>query len=288
MTNLIQLRSVEQFNAAYKPSYNPILPLFIRANAVKYAVEAGKVNFTAVETIGDLENKFLGPKDTELHQIGAREGSKTFKKAFFASQYRQSAFQSNRGFEDVVAQVLDTHNKQADKMFLTGEGTANNNVVNNGLFYSSDPNYVSQSSLQIAKDAGGNHLAALYAQMVSDIQTAQEVDGELLVMMYGATSIAKFNGLFPTNSNPFAKVINDALETVSFAKVPAAMNLSGSGYIIVNLDQTRLHYTQLPQIRAQGVNEEKEYAWTNFLMGNTMLEVQAPGAVYKQPLTYEA
>jgi hypothetical protein len=38
--------------------------------------------------------------------------------------------------------------------------------------------------------------------------------------------------------------------------------------MIVNLDQVKLHYTALPKLKAQGVNEEKMYSWHNFIMGS--------------------
>ena len=43
----------------------------------------------------------------------------------------------------------------------------------------------------------------------------------------------------------------------------------------------------IPEIKNQGQNEEKLYTWTNFLMGSSMLDVLAKGAVIHQPLTFE-
>jgi hypothetical protein len=63
---------------------------------------------------------------------------------------------------------------------------------------------------------------------------------------------------------------------------------SSHGWLIANLDQVKLHYTSLPQLKDQGVNAEKMYSWHNFLMGSCMLEVLADQAVIKQPVTIEA
>lgn len=288
MTNLIALRSIDEFYKGYKPAYSPILPLFT-GSAVKYSVDAGSVNFRQANAVGDIRSKLISPKDTEMHQILANEGSKTFKKYFLGSQFIQSQLQDVQGYEDVVGQVLDEHNKQSDELFITGEGTANNNVVNNGLYFSGDANYVTNGSYEVQKDTNGNYLVDLYGHMIGQIQNAQNIDGRLLVILYGSTVTPVYNGLFPSNSVPFLRAIGDAADGVSFAKLPSAVTPAGAnGYIIVNLDQVRLHYTLLPEVWNQGVNEEKLYAWTNFLMGSSMLEVQAYGAVTRQPLTLEA
>lgn len=287
MTNKIVLRSTEEFLRDYRPAYNPLMPLFMEG-AKQYAVEAGQVKFTRVEAVGDLRAKMLGPKDTEIHQVGAKEGDKTFRKYFFGAQFIQSNLQDRNGYEDVVAQVLDEHNKQNDELLLTGEGTANNNVVNNGLYFSADPNYVTKSSVEIDKDGAGL-LPNLYAQMISLIEEAEDLDGRLLVLTYGSVFTPVYNGLFTTTAAPFSKVLSDAKPNVDFAKIPSSVTPSGAnGYLIINRDQVQLLYTLLPTIRGQGINEEKEYSWTNFLMGSSMIDVRAKGGIIRQPITFEA
>lgn len=287
MTNKIALRSVEEFLIGYKPAYNPILPLFL-SNAQQYTVEAGKIDFKRADTVGDIRAKMVGPKDTEMHQIHSKEGTKTFKKYFFGAQYIQSQLQDTKGYEDVIAQVLDEHNKQSDELFLLGEGTSASTMLNNGLFWSADGNYNLKTSYEVQKDTNGKHLADLYTKIVSIVQDADEVDGQKLVMVYGSDMIAKYNGLLTDTSSALSKVLSDALPAVSFAKMPASITpASTDGFIVVNLDQVKLHYTLLPAIKGQGVNDEKMYAWTNFLMGSSMLEVLALNGVIRQPLTFE-
>jgi hypothetical protein len=287
MTNKIALRSVEEFMVGYKPAYNPILPLFLSI-AQQYSVEAGKIDFKRADTVGDIRAKMVGPKDTEMHQIHSKEGTKTFKKYFFGAQYIQSQLQDTKGYEDVVGQVLDEHNKQADELFLLGEGTSASTMINNGLYWSNDPNYTLKTSYEVQKDAAGVHLADLYSKVVSVVQEADEVDGQKMVMVYGSDMIAKYNGLLTDTSSALSKVLTDALPGVAFAKMPASITpSSANGFIVVNLDQNKLHYTLLPTIKGQGINDEKMYAWTNFLMGSSMLEVLALNGVIRQPLTFE-
>lgn len=284
MTNLIALRSIEEFKAGYTPGYNPLLPLFM-AIATQYAMEVGNAKFTRLEAIGDLEGKFLGPKDTEMHQISARHGSKNFLKYFFGSQYIQSQLQSREGYEDVVAQVLDAQNKQADKLFMTGEAVAMNDATKNaGLFYSNDPNYTLENSEAIASTGG--HLPGIYNLVATELAKADEIDGEKIVLFYGSTMTGKVDGLMGDNYTPFMRVLADGLPNAKFNKIPNSIVPTGNGFIIVNMSQVRLHYTMLPDIVGQGINEEKMYAWTNFLIGSMMLEVLAKDGVIRQPTTF--
>jgi hypothetical protein len=135
MTNKIVLRTVEEFMSDYKPTYSPLYTLFL-AKSQAYSEQVGQASFKRLDTVGDIRAKHVTPKDTELQQIAAKESSKTFKKYFLANQYIESNLQDRQGLEDVKAQVLDEHQKQADDLFLLGEGTSNSTMINNGLFWS--------------------------------------------------------------------------------------------------------------------------------------------------------
>ena len=288
MTNHIELRSVDQFLADFKPTYPPVMPSLLR-NSQQYTVEEGTLNFKRVEAIGDLQAKVFGSKDNLMHQIHSTIGSKAFKKYFLAAQYVQSQLQNREGYEQVLAQVLDEHNKQNDILFLTGGGTAANNVINNGLFWSADANYIVNSEYTVQKDATDDHLADLYSKIMSLMETANTLDGDKMIMFYGANVINKINGLFVENKAPFLKTLQDALPAVGLAKMPAAITPASShGLLIINLDQIKTHYSVLPQVRKQGINDEKEYAWSNFLMGSSMVDCLNMGAIIKQPLAFEA
>ena len=287
MTNKIVLPTADEFISGFKPTYVPLLPLFM-SKAKIYSIEEGTLNFKRVDAVGDLRSKIFGSKDTEIHQITAKDSKKSYKKYFFASQFVQSNLQSTEGYSDVVAQVLNEHNKQADELFLTGEGTANNNVVNNGLFYSGDANFLEKASYEVKKDTNGDHLADLYQKMVSITEEANVVDGQKMILVYGSAMIAKYNSLFVETKNPFSEVLGKGLPGVAINKIPASVTPAGNGFIVINMDQIMLHITTLPIVKKNGINEEKEYAWTNFLLGSTMLEVLAASGVIKQPVTFEA
>ncbi len=290
MTNKVVLRSIEEFMAGYVPIYQPVYPLFL-GKSQSYSEEAGKIDFKRVEAIGDIRAKHITPKDTEIKQLSAREASKTFKKYFLANQFTQSALQDPRGVEDVVAQVLDEHQKQADDLLLLGEGTSASTMINNGLFWSADSNYNLQGSIEIDDGAADDHLADLHAQIVGASLVCNAVAGRKAVIFYGSTMLTKVNGVYANSSMPWKEVLAKVLgPNYSVVELPSAVTPTGgvNGFIIANLDQVKLHYTALPSLKAQGVNEEKMYSWHNFLMGSMMLEVLAYGGVYRQPTTFAA
>lgn len=282
MTNKVVLRSIEEFQAGFVPVYQPVLPLFL-SGAQSYSPEAGKMTFEKLEAVGDLRAKMITPKDTEMQQISAQEKSRIFKKYFFANQFTCSALQDQKGVEDVVAEVLDEHNKQADGLLIGDSG-----VTNNALYYSNDANYVAPSSEEIDTDA--DPLIGMHAQVVANAKDADDVAGRKLILFYGDNVLPKYDSLYASQPVPFKRVLKEVLgENYSLAKLPADITPAGAdGWMIVNLDQIKLHYTALPQLLAQGVNDEKMYAWFNFLMGSMMLEVKAYGGIIRQEVTFEA
>lgn len=288
-TSKIGLRTIEQFMADYTPVYQPIYPLFM-GKSQAYPQEVGKMDFRRVNTIGDIRTKHITPKDSELKLISVNEGTKTFKKYFLANQFRLSEFQDQQGVSDIVSQVLDEHQKQQDDLFLLGEGTSASTMVNNGLFWSNDSNYTLESSLQVAKGTAADHLKDLHTQIMVSVAKADVNAGQKLLMIYGSTACAKFDSLYANTDAPFKSVLAQVLgSNWSLAKMPNAVTPSSTnGWIAANLDQVKLHYTALPSLKNQGINDENMYAWFNFLMGSMMLEVLVSDGIVRQPCTFEA
>ncbi len=283
-TNKIVLRTIPEIMADYVPVYQPVYPLLL-GKSQQWADEVGQIQFKRLVTVGDIRAKHVTPKDTEMRQVSAGEGTKTFKKYFLANQFTQSALQDGQQVEDVIKQVLDEHQKQMDEIVLFGEGTSSlSDVVNNGLFWSNDNNYKLQNSDAIT---GTDKLIDLHATVMAQAQIADQVAGRKVIIFYGDAIVPYFDGVYAANPVPFKKVLSETLgSNYSLMKMPPGLTTqSESGFIIVNLDQVKMHYTQLPSLKAQGVNEEKMYVWSNFLMGSAMVEVQALYGIIHQPLT---
>ena len=277
MTNKIVFRSVEEFMAGFTPRYTPLMGLFLDG-ARQHETAVGEAKYSKVEAMGDIRSRVVTPKDTELHQIGAGSSSKTFKKYFLGSQYIQSNLQDRQGYEDVVAEALDEHNKHNDEIFMSGDGQ------NNGLLVSSDPNFTSRLSAAMAD------LDALYNKIVEQALIANEIEGEKVLLYFGETMSTKFNSLFGDNKVPFSEALSgaDALSGYNFIKVPTSVvpGTLTSGFAIVNMGKIQVHYMLLPEVNNQGQNEEKNYAWTNFLQGSSMVDVKTKDAIILQPLTF--
>ena len=285
MTNKIVLKSVDEFMADYQPVYQPIFPLFL-GKSKQYDSTVGVQNFKRLEAVGDIRNRHITPKDTEIKQIGVREGSKTFKKYFLGSQYTESDLQDHERVNDVAAQVLDEHNKHQDDLLFLGEGTSASTMVNNGLFWSSDSNYVLESSSALS--AGSDtHLSSMHAAMITSAMKANKVAGRKVMFVYGSTLKPKYNSLYAATSVPFKEALAKVLGPNWFiVEVPDDIAISGDGWICCNMDQILFHYSLVPQLKNSGMNDEKGYAWWNFLMGSTMLEVLALYGIVRQPVTF--
>lgn len=286
-TNKLVLRSADEVMADYQPTYQPFWPILL-GKSQSYPEEVGKLNFKRLEAIGNIRNQHYNPKDTHIHQISVVEKQKTFKKYFLASQYVQSTLQDRSQNEDVVKQVLDENNKLMDDLVLLGEGTSGSDVVNNGLYWSADPNYLLESSSELA--ATGGHLPALHASVVSEKIKADTVAGRKVIVFYGSTMLTKVCGIYAESSVPFKQALQSALGgNYSLAELPSEVTPSGAnGFMILTLDQIKLHYTTPPKLSAQGVDERNMEVWHNFLMGSAMVEVLAYKGVIRQPHTFGA
>lgn len=289
MTNKLVLRDVDQVMADYTPIYNPLYPLFL-GKSVSYAEEVGKLTFRRLEAMGDIRTKHITPKDTEIREISVTEKTKVFKKYFFANRYVQSSLQDASQNEDVVKQVLEEAQRYQDDLFLLGEGTSASTMVNNGLFWSSDANYSLQNSIEIAKATDGTHLVDLHAQVVTAKLACDVVAGRKTIIFYGSLMLPKVNGIYLSSSRTFKEVLAGALGAgYGIVEMPADVTPANTnGFIIANYDQCKLHYTALPKLLQQGINDEKLYSWHNFLQGSMMLEVLANKGIYRQPTTFAA
>ena len=284
-TNKIVLRTVEQFMSDYTPVYQPIYPIFLGGKSQSYLREAGKLDFRRVEAVGDIRAHHITPKDTEIRQLSVMEGKKTYKKYFLANQFTISNFQDKQGVDEVTAQVLDEHQLQMDELFLLGEGTSASNMLNNGLYWSNDVNYTLENSVAIA--SGDTRLYDFHNKVVTTAHKADQVAGRKVIFFYGTDILPLYNSLYSTAVRAWKSALGEVLgANYSFVQLPvAATPASANGWIVANIDQTKLHYTELPQLLANGVNDEKMYAWFNFVMGSTMLEVLAKDGIIRQPAT---
>lgn len=286
-TNQIVLKTVEEFNRDYTPVYSPLFPLLLAAgNSRQYPMEVGKLNFNTIEAVSDIRNKRITPKDTHIHQINAIGVAKTFKKYFNASQYMQSQFQDNADAQRVVSQVIDENNIAFDDLMLFGEGSSTSTMLNNGLFWSNDPNYTLEGSANIAS-TGSGRVHNLYAQIATNAAKANGLAGRKLLMPYGTNVTATMLALFPNSEQSLlSKLQTNFGPDYTVVPVPTSLYSATDGLIIVNIDQVMLHYTGVPQLLSRGLDEQNMKYWFNFVHGSSMVEVLAKNGIIRQPVAY--
>lgn len=285
-TGKILEKTVEEVMSGYQPIYAPLYGLFL-GSARQHVAEVGQVVQRQMSAVGDIRAHRILPKDTEIKQVNVSEGNKTFAKYYFANQYIISHLQDRSGSEDVIAEVLDEHNKQMDELLMLGGGTVPGDVVNNGLYLSSDPNYTLSGSVEIAST---DRLSDFHTKVLSTTTLADDVAGRKLILFYGTDIIPLYNSIYSQSNRSWRAVAQEVLgDNYSLAKIPSEATPSGAnGWIVVNMDQIRLHYTILPRLDDQGENREKKYDWYNFLMGSAMVEVRQKNGIIRQPATLAA
>lgn len=282
-TNKIVLREVSQFMADYQPIYSPLYADLLPSSQA-HSEEVGKLDFKRLEAVGDIRGKHYTPKDTHIHQIAVRQGVKTFKKYFIPSQYVHSSLQDREGYEDVVKQVLDEHQVQMDELVLMG-GTDGSTLLNNALYMSNDPNYTMEGSTDIVHTSP---LDSMHQKVMLSVHKAEQIAGRKLIIFFGDDVLPSYFSLYSASGRSWGDSLKSVLDNTrsqySLTTMPSAVTPSGdSGWLIVNLDQVKLHYTTLPKLYSQGVNSEKLYTWSNFLSGSTMVDVLAKNAIIHQP-----
>ena len=159
-------------------------------------------------------------------------------------------------------------------------------MVNNGLFWSDDANFTEEGADTLSAT---NQLYLYHDNIMEAVVKADKVSGRKAIIFYGNGDL-NFKKLFPALAVPFKRTLAESLGSgYSLVSMPSEITPASShGYIIVNLDQVKLHYTKLPMLESNGSNDEKKYYWHNFLFGSCMLEVLAKDAIVKQPIVFSA
>ena len=284
-TNKLGLKTVDEFVSGYTPVYQAIFLLFL-SRAKQYAEYVGTATTRRLEAVGDIRMGHQLPKQTEIKQVAATLKDRVFKKYFLASQFIQSELQDSEGIEDVVAQVLDENFKLQDDLLFLGEGTSASTMINNGLFWSNDPNYVLETSDAIANNSD-NNLSALHSAIMDTVIEANKLPGKKILFVYGSAVISRLSAVYASSPVVFRTVLEQAMgPNWEIVEVPSDVALTGQGWIAVNMQNIMFHYTVIPTLQNQGVDEKNMESWHNFLMGSCMLEVLAYGAIRRQPVTF--
>lgn len=282
-TNLVRSAKAEEFLTGYNPVYKPIYPLFLD-NAQEYAMEAAERKFKRAEALGDIRNRRILPKDSEIKQWAIGETQKSFKAYLHASQFVRSTIQNAEGIQDGFAQALEEHQKAADELFCFGDGTSSATAVNNGLIYSTDSNFTLKSGANLGTTST---LQNFHSKIMELLDLSPE--GDKMVLVYGSAALGWLNNIHGGGSGQTVLQALNASSNAQIIKAPSeiggVVDSSSQGVIVVSKQHIKTHYCALPQMLSQGIDEKNLEAWANFIQGNFMVEVLTKNGIIHQPLT---
>jgi hypothetical protein len=292
MTNDIRngIKTKEEYIEAASIGYVPsILAL---SKLKKYELNIDKVTFKELSVENDsVVPSFLTSEMTEANAVKVSQKSHIFhsygKGLTFRKDLRKNGAANIQIFHD---QILRQMAIQFDKSAFAGE------AGNNALIVSNDPNYHTASSVEIPAVSGDgfNQIQAAKAVAVAlnNLVNDYTASTNLTVYFYGAALLSFLGKITPGQENDVRYHIKQAFEgkTVNFVEIsalaaPASLSL-GNGIIVVSNDLTTLEHSGLPAIEKDGVNDEKNYYWSNYILGSNQVRPEIYGAVIKQAITF--
>jgi hypothetical protein len=292
MTNDIRtgVKTKEEYIEAASIGYVPsILAL---SKLKKYELDTDKVTFKELSVENDsVVPSFLTSEMTEVNAAKVSQKSHIFysygKGLKFRKDLRKNGAANIQIFHD---QILRQMSIQFDKNAFVGEGG------NNGLITSSDSNYHAASSVEIPAVSGDgfNQIQAAKAVAVAlnNLVNDYTASTNLTVYFYGAALLSFLGKITPGQENDVRYHIKQAFDgkTVNFVDIsalaaPASLSL-GNGIIVVSNDLTTLEHSGLPAIEKDGVNDENNYYWSNYILGSSQVRPEIYGAVIKQAITF--
>lgn len=290
------VKTVEEIRESTVFSYSPVIMAI--KNKRKYdPKEADQRKFQQFDVEKDsIRAEILTAEQTERAHIKGSIGEHIFN-VYLAGAKAVISFY-NKFTNQVRAnnKVIREYLRIFDRWGLGG------NRGNNGLLVSTDPNYVTNESVEIpAVPAAANGDVWNQVQALNNVFTslllqvdATTADNDLLVYVYGD----KLNTLMASITKEGQAVVGRLMEekfagkTVTFIKIPKAVMPTSmaddNGIVVVSNNLSVLEYAQEPTVKSSGENDENEYYWYNYVLGSVQVTPEELGAIIKQPLAFVA
>lgn len=286
-----QLKTIEEYKEGMTFTYNPIVNKITTKN--KYDAKSVDVaKFTQIDIEKDsVRAELLTTEQTEKAAIKGKTSQRSFNVAVAGATMTLSFRSKNASMQGFHNKVMREYSKLFDTWGIGGQ------FGNNGLIISSDPNYVTNTSVEIPVP-GTSDFDDVSA--MSDLMTtlklqvdANTASKNLLVYLYGSDLITKWNKITRENETVVSKLMKEkfADRTVEFVEIPSVVlpaSVTGNGFVIVCADVASMDYCQIPDIESQGSNEEKQYFWANYIIGSLQINPEEYAGIIKQPVTFAA
>lgn len=284
------LRTKEEYIEGSSISYIP--SILAIPNKSLFALDVNKINFKEFKIEKDSVNpSFLTPEMTEIAVAKASSQIHSFIPYGKGIKFRKDQLQNSglnvQGMHNDIIRELSI---QFDRLALTGDGT------NNGLITSTDSNYITQTSAEIPAISGDGFNRILKAREIAvdlNLKVNDLTASSSLTIYFYGEALIKFLGQITANQETDVRShIQRAFagKSVNFVEIsalalPSSLAL-GNGIVVVSNDLTELQHAGLPDLTAQGVNDEDDYYWARYFFGSSQIRPTRSGAVIKQPITF--
>lgn len=276
----------EEYLSHARIMYTPVI--LALSNKEMHNFDVSKVKYKEVDVDSDsIVAEILTKEATERAHIKARGFEKSFNIFVKGAKITKSLADSD------VVDMQKIHNKVLrEYMILFDKDGLHGDGGNNGLLTSNDAFYVTNANHQIpalANDgfnrvADVNSLIVTLKQQVAEATSSENVK----IFVYGSDLIKFLGSITKDNETTVLSILQNAFPRAQFIEVPAvALNAGdGNGFVVVSDDAVTLHVTSEPTISKQGVNEEDDYYYANYITGSLQVTPDIMGAIIKQPVTF--
>lgn len=186
-------------------------------------------------------------------------------------------------------QILRQLSIQFDQMAFGGEGG------NVGLIAGSNSNIETPSSAEIPA-VSGNGFNQI--QKIKEVATNLNIlvnnftaSDNLSVFFYGSALLSFLGKITEGQENDVSYHIRQAFKNknvnfVELSSLSLPSSITTNGIIVASNDLVEVEHCGLPIIEAQGINEEKNYYYSNYRLGSVQIKPEVKGAVIRQAITF--
>lgn len=267
--------TVEQQMQAITLDYAPFFST-LPAQANEAKIE--NVKFTTVRGDDDIVAKPLNAQDTERAHIKAGESSKEYAKFFKGVEYVESTLNARSAMPGINNKAIKALTKQLDKEIWNG-------TDNNGIINSKDENLIKEEAFTL--DGSGSAAVAKLLALGATLKRLVEKTSSssyFTLNLYG-DKMKDYMLKVLDNGSTFGQIFRSAFTGIPLVEVPANLETTNNGIVLICPQIVTLQHTALPQIKASGVDPREDEAWTKYYYGTAMVDVKEQGGIIVQPVT---
>lgn len=253
-------------------------PLFSTLPAQAHEAKIENVKFTTVRGDDDIVAKPLNAQDTERAHIKAGESSKEYAKSFKGVEYVESTLNARSAMPGINNKAIKALTKQLDKEIW--DGTDNNGIIN-----SKDENLIKEEAFTL--DGTGSAAVAKLLALGATLKRLVEKTSSssyFTLNLYG-DKMKDYMLKVLDNGSTFGQIFRQAFPNIPLVEVPANLETTNNGIVLICPQIVTLHHTALPQIKASGVDNRTDEVWTKYYYGTAMVDVKELGGIIVQPVT---